>query len=238
MINSFCYKFYRTSPFLMLILLRIDGVLAQAPNPGYYKPNYADSTLDKNDPAPKDWSLRGSKVTESKEVSKKVLSPTITPTLNQELKEVSDKKDRKHDTYAGLKITAVGVLLNAEQDLHREEILGQLTRFSESTGIKVGIIYSMGGMVATFHSPSRKALVKQGARIKFLAEPPNELSFIKSSPTWILSTEKGDLIVEAPVKLADLTAPDGTFMPPLEQSAVLVREMVVKESEVKSFKKE
>jgi hypothetical protein len=219
---------FRLKFSVLFLFISAQTVLAQAPNPGYYKPNYADSTVDKKGPAPKDWSLRGSTADQNTK-SQASVEPAPTPALATDLAPLTEKRDSK-DPYAGLVISAVGVLLNAENDSHREEILAQLVRFSASSRIKLGTVYSLGGMVATMHSPSRKTLIKHGARIRFLAKPPKELAFIKSSPTWILSTEKGDLIIEAPVKLADLAAPDGTFMPPLEQSAVLVREMVAKSS--------
>ena len=96
----------------------------------------------------------------------------------------------------GEKVQTIGVALHGSDKRHAMKHLKQLLELSYSSGISIGTIAIIGDGSVLQDNIYLAALLQRGAVISVDETPPEQYK-IQYSPTWLLETDKGLILLEA-----------------------------------------
>jgi hypothetical protein len=99
------------------------------------------------------------------------------------------------------KVLSVGGVINAVDKAHFDEKLKELLEVVDRYDLNVGFIWAIGSVQNIMNSPNALFLVARQGVIEAAEEAPDHYN-IKRSPTWVLRTPKGEILLEATGPLA------------------------------------
>ncbi|RMG44316.1 MAG: hypothetical protein D6719_02110 [Candidatus Dadabacteria bacterium] len=139
-------------------------------------------------------------------------------------KAVADKKTvapgttessfNKKPSKEKIPIIAISAVLNAADRQHFSEHLNELIDTAVTYDLAFGSIYAVGWNIFKHSSDLQNTAIKiiaRGGEILDYGSVPDEYP-VKLSPTWIIETEKGDIVLEATGPLRKYITSDGSFM--------------------------
>lgn len=109
-------------------------------------------------------------------------------------KEVEE--DLSYESKEGNKIIWLGAIINSTDSKHTVEKLKELNEEANKYDLMVGPVFLVGNTdIASVHEMLGPLQKRQGL-IDFRSEIPKKYKEVKSSPTWIMQTEKGQILLE------------------------------------------
>lgn len=109
------------------------------------------------------------------------------------------------------KVLSVGAVLNSLDKPHFEEKMKELLEVVDRYDFDVGFIWAIGSVQNLVNSPEAIYLVARRAMIE-AAEAPPEHYKISMSPTWVIRTAAGEILLEATGPLAANFNAKGEFV--------------------------
>ena len=157
------------------------------------------------------------------------------------VKEISGTFDKP-----GIKIEAIGIIVNADDVPHFAAHLKTLTRTALKLDIPIQKTLVMGDFLKFMRSKESRDMVGDslfwvpmlGSQLKPTRRFPKEYN-VKLSPTWILSTKKGEVLLEGVTNLKKYINSKGEYMDLTEfaeEDMVIVKNGLTKEA-LKNAKK-
>lgn len=124
------------------------------------------------------------------------------------------------------KVTRVGAILNTLSVDHFREKLNELVEVLDKYDLDGGIIYTLGNIHNLSKVEEVSLVVVRGAIVEAVEELPEKYEQVTLSPTWILETAEGDILLEAVGPLGNHLNSKGEFidrraMPDLDESTTL-----------------
>ena len=129
----------------------------------------------------------------STEENPQFVAPTDTPTPQPS--PSPSQTISPADLLHGIKVLRIGAIINGMEEGHRNEMISKLVNFSISSHLPLYKAYVVGPMLGSGNSGDLFALSLQGGTLEGVTAPPQEYT-VTRSPTWILETEKGDVLLE------------------------------------------
>ncbi|MBN8549124.1 MAG: hypothetical protein J0M12_07415 [Deltaproteobacteria bacterium] len=134
-----------------------------------------------------------------------IVKPTISPM----------KADEQQGDLTGLMralpVRSIGGVLNSADAEHYEKSLQQLSEFAEKKNLDVGTIYTLGDMKTATNSPFIPKLVARGGVVRIVSNIPKGYD-VSLSPTWVVKTSEGEVLLEAVGSLDKYFNPQGEFL--------------------------
>lgn len=186
----------------------------------FYEQNYASSPLQSETIIPGKGEEHVDLPIEKRQ-STKAKNPEAKPAKETNPDTVSNVMD----TRKGVKVKTIGGILNARDSKHFEVELGNLLSIATQYDLDVGKIYSLGHYDGSNGTQMLKVIARGGS-IEITWVVPEEYQ-VTRSPTWILDSEDGQIVLEAPESLKRYFNTKGEFIEgflPATQEAPLVLE--------------
>ncbi len=119
-----------------------------------------------------------------------------------------------------VKVKSIGMILNFADIEHGRQKLEETYDVAKRYNIPLGKFYVL--LDANNYMETNRdtmALLARGADVKFKDRLPNRYKKVRLSPTWLIQTEVGEYILEAPPSLGRFFNGKGEFLEPrVEQS--------------------
>lgn len=219
----------------MALALVLSAPVARAEGPdkskGFYDKNFAETPLKKREggrfpdgsfPTPKaeipnqeqimqggmtkeqmEKMLKDSKAGAWKEMG--IEKPTIAP-----MKEEVEQGDLT-GLQRALSVRSIGGIINSLDAEHYAKSLQTLTEFATEKNLNIGTIYTLGDMKVATDSPFIAKVVARGGVVRIVSNIPQGYD-VTLSPTWIVKTDEGEILLEAVGPLAKYFNPAGQFL--------------------------
>lgn len=94
------------------------------------------------------------------------------------------------------KVLAIGGIINAVEKNHFEERMRELLEVVDRYDFNVGFVWAIGSVQNIISSKEVLFLAARQALIEAAEEPPAQYK-VKMSPTWIVRTPEGEILLEA-----------------------------------------
>ncbi len=114
-----------------------------------------------------------------------------------------------------LPIAFVSAVINGANRDHLQSALGELRQVSAERKLKVGPVFIVGSLQAMGNQDLQNLIVQlPGVPWSVVPEVPRQFAEMKiaASPTWILQTKEGRVVLEAPDSLAKLLTAKGEYI--------------------------
>lgn len=111
-----------------------------------------------------------------------------------------------------VKVRSVSAILSALDSRDFQSRLRDLLDVADKYDLDVGPIYAVGDLRLVYDSENIIPLVARGATIGVVDEPPEPYASVKRSPTFILDTEKGQVILEGFFSIQRFLTSKGEFV--------------------------
>lgn len=138
-----------------------------------------------------------------------IVKPTIAPKL------APLSKDAEERDLTGLEravpVKALGAIINSANAEHYEKSLAQLTDLAISKDMNIGTIYAIGDMRIASESPLMGKILARGGVVHIVSNIPKGYE-VNLSPTFIVKTEEGDVLLEAVSGLSRFFNQRGEFL--------------------------
>ncbi len=92
-------------------------------------------------------------------------------------------------------IRRISLVINAKEGPHLSDGITQLIDIASKYDLKIGTIYRIGWTTALVPARTMPVFLVQGGKFKDVDAPPAKYP-VKKSPTWIVETDKGEIILE------------------------------------------
>lgn len=199
----------RISPIIVFILVcPALPVYSQDVSPkNFYKRDFAGSTFDsvQNPSKRRDKTKPSVKETidqlaEEKEDSK------FQELTGPEVQSAAAEEDLSYEEAEGIKALSISLIVNSDDREHYFKALKELLEVSKLRKIDTGAVMALGNhQQKLFQDIKYRELhievLKQKGRFSYPKEMPDQYKTVKLSPTWVVQTEKGRIILEAPGRL-------------------------------------
>lgn len=96
-----------------------------------------------------------------------------------------------------LPIVRIGVILNTLNQQHASEVLDELSALATKYDYEIGTIFSIGNPGSVAHSDAFMKLLLRGAKLHDQVRVPEAYNAVRLSPTWIVQTQDGQVLLEA-----------------------------------------
>jgi len=194
--------------FLVLIIGCCNaGSPAEAQDAKYfYEQNYATETFEKNYLREQRQNEKGTSNSDTPNFieSKNDLSVADTTKSFAALNEKDEKKGETPDW--------IGLVLSTKNRSHVNTVLGELKSLARQFDYRVGHLYFVGDISAALSYGQEIAeLVARGAVVEFPQNIPEQYD-LKRSPSWIVSLQKGEVILDGVMSLNTYLNSDGEFI--------------------------
>lgn len=126
----------------------------------------------------------------------------------------SSKVRTPGDMAIGQKVLQIGAIIDASESKHFEMQLEKLVEIAARTEIDLGTIYRMNDEDLYLSPGGRKtAQLAWVFFAKFVSgiDLPTQYKAVKTSPTWILITKEGEILIEGTKKLEQFIDSKGRF---------------------------
>lgn len=110
-------------------------------------------------------------------------------------------------------VNAIGLVVNSMQKDHYEETLAKLLALADNHKLKISTIYTLGDFEVATSSPALPAIVARGGVVRVVNEIPNGYD-ISLSPTFVVKTGEGEILLEAVPNLERYFNNQGDFLEP------------------------
>ncbi|MBX7145098.1 MAG: hypothetical protein K1X79_11655 [Oligoflexia bacterium] len=110
-------------------------------------------------------------------------------------------------------VNGIGLVVNSLVKEHYEETLSKLISLADMHKLKISTVYTMGDFEITTSSPALPAIVARGGVVRVVNEIPNGYD-ISLSPTYIVKTAEGEILLEAVPNLDRYFNNQGEFLEP------------------------
>jgi hypothetical protein len=140
--------------------------------------------------------------------------PEATPTLEATPLVSPETTPTPLPLRRGEKITRIGAIINGMEEEHRNKMVAQLARYSVESSVPLGMIYIVGPMLGKNNVGDSFVLALSGGTLEGVDAPPAPYTEIKRSPTWLIQTERGEIVVEGSPELTKFASPLGEFTGP------------------------
>ena len=203
-----------------LVGLLYSGV-ARAEDPdkskGFYDKNFAETPLKKREggrfpdgsfPTPKSGSNTPEQYLPDKSTQQqieKLLKDSKSGEWQREMgadnKSVAPmKSDAPQGDLTGLMraipVRSIGGIINSLDAQHYTNSLQQLTDFARAKNLNIGTIYTLGDMRIATENPNVPKVVARGGVVRMVSNIPQGYN-VNLSPTWVLKTDEGEILLEA-----------------------------------------
>ncbi len=120
--------------------------------------------------------------------------------------------DLENPDQNGIEIKWLGLIVSTKDSGIINNALSNLGEIVKKHQIKVGYIYLVGAPTG-FQSFGKKLpiLVENGAVIKFVQAVPDKYE-IKRTPSWIVATEKGEILLDGVVNISGFLNSNGELL--------------------------
>lgn len=193
-------------PCSLLMLVSNLGVAQDLPKPrDFYQKDYAEGPLA-GSTIPHKGSSR------SEETPGSSATPRA-PMIENSDSEMDSARESILDEDAGLAVLEVGAILNSDDAEHYRDVLLELADVAREHDFKIGRIETIGDMRNLGqHLPESLKLLARGATIHAKSRPPEKYKNIKKSPTWIVRTDQGEVLLEGVRPLARVFSRKGKLI--------------------------
>lgn len=113
-----------------------------------------------------------------------------------------------------LKVRSIGVILNSDDKEHALEKLRELSELATEHDWTIGAIYALGDLANIALTKEMRMLQVRGAMLTQRDSLPKRYEAIKLSPTWLVNTDEGEVILEATGKLKRNFNSSGEYLLP------------------------
>jgi hypothetical protein len=110
-----------------------------------------------------------------------------------------------------LAVNSIGLIVNSMEREHYEAALQNLIRLADSRGLTLSTIYTLGNFEIATRSPLLPGLVARGAILRVLNEIPPGYE-VTLSPSYIVKTPEGEVLLEAVSALEKYFSASGEFL--------------------------
>lgn len=111
-----------------------------------------------------------------------------------------------------VKVTAVGAIFVALNAGEFQSRLRDLVDIASKYDLDVGKIYALGDLRLVYDAENIIPLVARGATVGVVDELPEQYASVKQLPTWILETDKGQVVLEGFTSIARFLTAKGEFV--------------------------
>ena len=201
--------------FAVLLTLSV----AQAEDPkrsgDFFDKNYAASPL-KDSQGPEVARPRQAPTAQATAVPEQSKTPTRSDFIEGGLED-SKVNDQKRDDVPvagkGVPVYAIGMIVNSVKSDHFDAAAKQLKTFLAAHDMRAGTIYMVGYSDTTYASPYVLPLIAMGASFENVVEVPEQYK-TALSPTFIVSTAEGEVLLEAVGSLNQYFNGKGEYVDP------------------------
>lgn len=141
--------------------------------------------------------------------------PTPRPMFESEEEKTLDPSESpapdERDRLSAHPIKSLGVILNAMKPDHAKEYVAQLASVAFKYDLPIHNIYYVGPIHNFPEDTDRLTVKLQGGSIEGGDAPPEKYP-VKRSPTWIIETEKGEILLEGFLQLERFVNSKGQFV--------------------------
>jgi len=128
---------------------------------------------------------------------------------DQEYADATDKAGPKEES---VKVFAIGAILNSTEPTHYKDSLQELSEIALKFDLALSEIFTIGDIRHIQLDPgTNMKLLARGGTIGVHSEVPKKYP-VKLSPTWIVKTEKGEVLLEAAGPLNKYFNDKGEFL--------------------------
>jgi hypothetical protein len=93
-------------------------------------------------------------------------------------------------------VQAVGAILNSIDSAHYLKSLEQLTELAISRDLNIGTVYALGDLKVASENPYVGKIIARGGIVHIVSNVPKGYP-VSLSPTWIVKTAEGEVLLEA-----------------------------------------
>lgn len=203
---------------LVLIIFQCSLCMAQQTNHAeFYPEGYVRSLMSvpqSFDQSTVDLSTGDTQQAHSKQASEPKLNGNVDST------QVMDAKPPK-DNPVGVKVKRIGALFNTENQSEMEKNLATIIATANQINVRLGQIYFIITNLPDLSNAEEwmRPAAMRGAKIHFKLSPPEEYTKVKSTPSWIISTSKGDVMLEGVLDPRSYFNSHGEFVEPETDAA-------------------
>ena len=204
--RNFCF-------WILLLVVALQGrdLFAQGKEQkrDFYNKDYAKTTFEDKGPAKRTPSKKLSTIAPSSNLntfdSKSELSETSeaeeaeTEVTSEQLS--AEEVQAEIDFAEGKPVTLVGLLINGEDAEHAMHNLKELSDMATKYDWSIGPIMTVGRFELPEARDFLARLMARGGFISHFETMPERYKTVKFSPSWIIVTEEGEILLEAPGSL-------------------------------------
>lgn len=122
-----------------------------------------------------------------------VEKPTIAPMKSE---ETTPGEGDLTGLQRALPVRSIGGVVNSLDAEHYAKSLQTLTEFAIAKNLDIGTIYTLGDMKIATDSPLVTKVVARGGVVHIVSNVPKGYD-VNLSPTWIVKTDEGEILLEA-----------------------------------------
>lgn len=161
----------------------------------FYKQNFAKEVL---------------KNQQQNEETKTVINENKKNILSNNFDRTTNVIDKKTDMFESKKIKWLGLIIKMDQEKHFLENLDNLIGISDRYEIDIAKVYAIGDFSSKYNNYSSKIYARGEGGISYQNHVPKKFE-VKLSPTWLIATEEGLIILEG-LKLERYINAQGQFV--------------------------
>lgn len=196
---------------IALSLVVIPHSLLAEENGNFFPNNFARSPVGDTNVK----SLGTTSVESSPEPIEVIEQKSVTEDKNvSELTQTSPDLEASSEETKGIPTDKIGAILDARDSGRLKTSLSEMIRLSNLYDIEVGPIYLLGAP-----SPDEDlmnifgSMALRGAKVTLRSTPPEEYP-VKTSPSWIVSTSQGEVLLEGITDLSSYINSKGELVTP------------------------
>ncbi|HMO01455.1 MAG TPA: hypothetical protein PKD37_04850 [Oligoflexia bacterium] len=194
---------------LSFLLLGIEDLFCQPKDPKkFYPQDYVNDPLSKRDVKLKEGSNK------SKTIEKKDSALTSDSREAENIIDFSNYFDQQQNReeekqeegslvqQAGdkKKVLAVGLIVNSLDKEHLRLVLSDLVEAAVSNDLTIGDVYAIGNIGNLISLRESSQLAAREGWIRAVSEVPPKYAAVKTSPTYIIHTPEGEILIEGLIK--------------------------------------
>ncbi len=132
------------------------------------------------------------------------------------IEKVTIARSRLTEEKAGVRVKSIGAILALSSRAGVERDVGTISALADRLSIGIGNVFFVlsGVPQPEFNRDLLDPLGQRGASIRVRFSPPREYRSVKKAPVWIISTEKGDVLLEGAEHPEEFFNSKGEFVEP------------------------
>lgn len=180
----------------ILLSVTISNIcLAEEGPKEFYQDQYAKTPMRRE---VKNEESRTRKTDPKQSIERQETNATTETSRIKEITVLHEEQNQKEERKKEIEIQAISLIVNCKDQKHCEKSLVKFTKLVEKHDLQVGDIYLLGSYDVFL--PLRRILMNltvRGAKTHFNDSKPEHLKQVTSSPTWIVQTNQGTVLLEA-----------------------------------------